>query len=179
MRRLLILALGLSPIAQAADLARLELAPGCALRLQRDHDDADAVCWRIDCRDSRRALGCDLSAMRRWSDWALSPDRRWLAVVSVGEGHPILELVDVDALRNGRGYRADYSLNPFPGRLWLAGWRDGRLQLVSDMPLAEWPLDPDTAVERMPTQEQWFALDPLHPEAGLVAIATPAADPGD
>lgn len=179
MRRLLALALLSGPIAQAADLARLELEPGCALRLQRSSEDADAVCWRIDCRDARRALGCDLSAMRRWSDWALSPDRRWLAVVSVGEGHPILELVDLDELRSGRGYRAHYSLNPFPGRLWLAGWREGRLQLVSDMPLAEWPLDPDTAVERMPTQEQWFALDPLRPQAGLSAIATLPADRGD
>lgn len=67
-----------------------------------------------------------------------SPNGRHLAVVSVGEGHPVLDILD--ATRAAAGTHGDRSLlfvDPYPGTIELVGWRGGRLLVRSDRPLAD------------------------------------------
>jgi len=71
-----------------------------------------------------------------------SPDDKYLAVVSVGEGHPVLEIFPLDQVLNPRDDEEDYfvepllAIDPFPGWVWIAGWQAPTvLRISSDMPL--------------------------------------------
>jgi hypothetical protein len=67
----------------------------------------------------------------------LSPDGRYLAVLSVGEGHPVLDILDLDRLLQGtHGDRSLFFVDPYPGAVELVGWEGSRLKVTSDRPLA-------------------------------------------
>jgi hypothetical protein len=51
----------------------------------------------------------------------LSP--RYLAVISVGEGHPMLDILDWPAMREERLSEVVYSFNPYPHLLDSMGWQ--------------------------------------------------------
>lgn len=71
-------------------------------------------------------------------DLSISPDGRYLAVVSVGEGHPVLDVLDLARVLAGtHGDRSLLTIDPYPGSIELAGWRGGCLRVRSDRPLAE------------------------------------------
>ena len=66
-----------------------------------------------------------------------SPDGRHLAVISAGEGHPVLDLLSLPRVLKGRHGRAPLlTLDPYPGMISLEGWAGGRLRVSSDRPLA-------------------------------------------
>lgn len=66
-----------------------------------------------------------------------SPDGRYLAVLSVGEGHPILDILDIDRVVAGtHGDRSLLCVDPYPGMIELVGWEGGWLKVRSDRPLA-------------------------------------------
>lgn len=117
-------------------------------------------CWSQVCASVQPVeLGCDLSAMRQVVSVSVSPDRTWLAVLSVGEGHPMLEVVALDALLDRRAYRVMTTINPYPGTIDVAGWHDGELHLSSDMPLPELPLADGDPLTRMGDADEVYALD--------------------
>ncbi len=62
-----------------------------------------------------------------------SPDGRYLAVMSVGEGHPIIEVVDLPQLLKQQQYTVLHSINPYPGVAYLEGWQGAELHIASDM----------------------------------------------
>jgi hypothetical protein len=137
------------------------VSAGCDLLVQ-DKGLESETCWSLAC-ESRKAvdLGCDLSALHQVAALSPSPDGRWLGVVSVGEGHPFLEVVDLESLLAGRGYKALTTINPYPGTINIQGWTDSALLVTSDMPLPELPLadgDGDIAGRMLPSQ-QVFALE--------------------
>ncbi|HWQ10381.1 MAG TPA: hypothetical protein VN436_14775, partial [Holophaga sp.] len=60
------------------------------------------------------------------------------AVVSVGEGHPVLDVLDLARVLAGtHGDHSLLTLDPYPGFIELAGWRGGCLRVRSDRPLAD------------------------------------------
>lgn len=66
-----------------------------------------------------------------------SPDGRYLAVLSVGEGHPVLDILDIHRVVAGtHGDRSLRFVDPYPGMIELVGWERGRLKVKSDRPLA-------------------------------------------
>lgn len=114
-----------------------QVSPQCTLAVDVRRD-AGAACWRLRCGSGKsRRLGCDLTAMHQITSLSVAPDYRHLAVMSVGEGHPILELVDLPVLLKHRRYVARCTVNPFPGMLDVIGWRHDGLLIDSDVPLTE------------------------------------------
>ncbi len=66
-----------------------------------------------------------------------SPDGQYLAVVSVGEGHPILEVVDLPHLLQTKNYRALQKVDPYPGIVEIQEWKGHQLYIQSDVLLTE------------------------------------------
>ncbi len=160
---------GAVAVAISTDAAAHESAGSARAMTERLSDRCELVvhvgeesesCWSQVC-DSRRPvdLGCDLSAMRQVVAVSASPDRQWLAVLSVGEGHPMLEVVALDVLLERREYRVMTTINPYPGTIGLADWQDGELHVVSDMPLSELLLASGDPMARMSDTDDVYALD--------------------
>lgn len=149
----------LQPLLLAAGLLTARVSDTCELRVRQDDVEVGS-CWSVVCESQETVdLGCALSAMVQAADLSVSPDRRWLAVVSVGEGHPFLEVVDLQALLAGQGYKALTTINPYPGTINLEGWTGTALLVTSDMPLPD--LSPDGgAIDQMLPAVQTFALEP-------------------
>ena len=65
-----------------------------------------------------------------------SPDGRYLAVLSVGEGHPILDVLSLPRVLEGtHGELPLRTIDPYPGSIELAGWEGTKLKVLSDRPL--------------------------------------------
>lgn len=129
----------------------------CTLVVQ-NHDPESAPetgGWQLRCPGAAdRPLGDGLSAMYQVAQLLPSPDHRWLAVVSVGEGHPILEIVDAQKLLLDQEYKVVHEINPYPGTLSADRWEGDALRISSDV-----ALELGEARDRA-------AADPLLPETG-------------
>lgn len=125
-----------------------------------DFGEESQSCWSHVCKSATPVeLGCDLSAMRQVGDVSVSPDRKWLAVISVGEGHPMLEVLDLGRLLEKHEYAALTTINPYPGTINLHGWREGALLVTSDVPLPEMPLTDGDIFDLMSDHQKLFAVD--------------------
>jgi hypothetical protein len=125
------------------------VSPKCQISVQ-NRSDFGGACWSLACDSKKtRKLGCELAAMSTVGVVSASPDRRWLAVISAGEGHPFLEIVDLGRLVRDRGYRALLTINPYPGTINLVRWSSDALIVESDMPLTEMPIPLEEAESRM------------------------------
>ena len=114
---------------------RADLSPRCALEVDVRKDDQPG-CWRIDCVDAvPRELGCDATALHQVVDVQIAPDQQWMAVTSVGEGHPMLELVALPEFLAGKPYRALCTINPYPGTVYFERWEAGKPRVISDVDL--------------------------------------------
>ena len=123
--------------ADGSEVVRAALTPRCALEADIRRDEQPA-CWRLDCVDqSPRELGCDLTAMHQVA--GLSPDAsgEWLAVLSVGEGHPFVEVVPLAPWLDQGRYLAQCTINPYPGTIDVESWNGGSLWLSSDVDLQQ------------------------------------------
>ena len=67
------------------------------------------------------------------SDIKAAPDGEYLAVLSVGEGHPVLEVIDLPKLLEEKTYTVLHKLDPYPGVIEIHSWDGVRLQVSSDM----------------------------------------------
>jgi hypothetical protein len=75
--------------------------------LRASSTDPAETCWTLACSTKpSESLGCGVTAMSQVAEFAVSPDARWLAVVSMGEGHPWLEVVPLKPLLRQHRYRA-------------------------------------------------------------------------
>ncbi len=77
------------------------------------------------------------SAMQAIVEFQPDPLGIWLALVSVGEGHGILEIFDLQAWIAKQPLMPLYSINPYPGWITLEGWSDGRLRFSTDRQLPQ------------------------------------------
>ncbi|MEP7008765.1 MAG: hypothetical protein ABJC13_00430 [Acidobacteriota bacterium] len=114
----------------------------CELRVERkDPLDPSESCWSLACQGKRTTkIGCGVTALSEVGEISVSPDRKWLAVVSVGEGHPMLEVVDLLRFTEVHVYEPLTTVNPYPGTINLAGWETHTLLVSSEMPLDLLPL---------------------------------------
>lgn len=72
----------------------------------------------------------------------ISPQDEYMAVLSEGEGHPIVEIFEIKKIFSQRDGLEDemisstLSVDPYPGTIWIRGWKSDTLLLIdSDMPL--------------------------------------------
>jgi hypothetical protein len=87
---------------------------------------------------------------------SVSPDDKYLAVISVGEGHPIIEVFHLGEVLISSHSTEENSVNslltidPYPGYVWILGWRaPSVLRVASDMPLERL----DKSERRVPIQD--------------------------
>lgn len=72
---------------------------------------------------------------------SISPGDEYLAVLSVGEGHPYLEVFRLEELIGSRDSNWDVtvepigSIDPYRGSISIVGWRKTQLVVQSDVPL--------------------------------------------
>ena len=125
-------------------------------------DEAEGARWLlVGAEGERTELGVGLSDLHVVDSLESSSDRDYLAVISVGEGHPILEVVDLRRLLAEKAFETLWEVNPWPGFVAILGWRDGTLRLQSDMPLF-FPPDESRLIPSqllLPKPEE-FSLDP-------------------
>lgn len=113
--------------------ATAQISAQCAVTADIRSDEREA-CWHLLCGSAEPTLlGCDLTAMHQVTSLSVSPDRKRLAVISVGEGHPIIELVDLPRLLKQRKYTSLCTFNPFPGTLNVTGWNKSEALVESDV----------------------------------------------
>jgi hypothetical protein len=144
-----------------SDALTFTVSKTCKLRVHRAAPSSD-TCWFLACKAKKRVdLGCDLTEMSEVSEVSVSPDRRWLGVISVGEGHPILEIVDLAQWLSSHEYRALKSIDPYPGTINLAGWSGTALLVSSDMPLPQLPMANGNPETYMLSPPQVFGIE-LH-----------------
>jgi hypothetical protein len=65
-------------------------------------------------------------------DFQISPTQSFLAIVSVGEGHPILDVVDLKRLLEHKIVKSLLSINPYPGLIHIEKWQKEQLIVVTD-----------------------------------------------
>ncbi len=97
---------------------------------------SDGAHWFwLNARNSgmNESLGIFETAFHLVDSIKASPDGRYLAVMSVGEGHPIIEVVDLPQLLNQQQYTVLHSINPYPGVANIEGWQGAELQIASDI----------------------------------------------
>jgi hypothetical protein len=64
------------------------------------------------------------------ADISLSPNQKYLSVISVGEGHPLLEvflfseIINISKQENNKNIEVVYNLNPYPGYVSIENWSD-------------------------------------------------------
>lgn len=73
---------------------------------------------------------------------AISPKDEYLAVLSEGEGHPIVDIFKLKTIFRPRDGLEDamippvLTIDPYPGTIWIRGWQsDACLLIESDVPL--------------------------------------------
>ena len=89
---------------------------------------------------------------------AASPGDTYLAVLSEGEGHPMVDLFDLGEVLDTRDSDDDQAvkplliIDPYPGGVWIIRWRnDSVLEIRSDAPLDRL----DKAERRVPAADPW------------------------
>ncbi len=121
--------------------------------------------WNLNLR-----LGSLDAAFMTISNILASPDGKFLAVISVGEGHPILEVVNLPLLLQEKRYQVLHEFDPYPGVISLHSWNGAELQVYSNMLLPR----RDRATGRVPTEymldnDELFALNALTGEIRAVS----------
>jgi hypothetical protein len=98
--------------------------------------EGEEAVWSLCSRDGRsHSLAAPQTSLLRVAEVRVSPSGRYVAIVSVGEGHPILDVVDLYAVLGGRGPEPLVSINPYPGTINVTGWDGEHLVVESDSPL--------------------------------------------
>lgn len=75
---------------------------------------------------------------------SISPDDKWIAVITVGEGHPLIAVYDLQSVLHGDD--ADYNregkkgftplfVDPYPGYVEIIAWKGDNLMINSDVAL--------------------------------------------
>lgn len=82
-----------------------------------------------------REIGNNLSQLAEVHQLLLSPDGKYLAVLSVGEGHPVIEVIDLQKLRDKYEYTTLHVLDPYPGTMTIDRWEGSKLIIDSNVPL--------------------------------------------
>ncbi|SEH04185.1 hypothetical protein [Candidatus Venteria ishoeyi] len=120
--------------------------------------------WFVESASGQsRSLPNMSAAMLQVSDIAIDEQGQWLAVLSVGEGHPILEVFALKSILQNSG-KAQWEINPYPGWLSLEGWQAGILSLQTDRLLSGKVYDSSDWPEAETTQTYY-----LNPKTGKLS----------
>jgi len=68
-------------------------------------------------------------------DMKVSKNSKYLAVYMVGEGHPWIEIYDLQKMINEQKQELITDINPYPGNAALIGWQNDNIIIESDINL--------------------------------------------
>lgn len=101
---------------------------------QKDSTNA----WYImDKSNGKSLIGYDFSMFNSIFQMTVSPDEKYLAILSAGEGHPVVEILDLQKLLKNKEYKKLAELNPYPGYISIKKWQKNKLIIESDAMLTE------------------------------------------
>ncbi len=116
-----------------------------------------------------REIGSNLSCLHQVDHILPSPTNRYLVVASVGEGHPMVEVIDLEKLRLQSKYVVLQTIDPYPGTVSIDRWDGSYLIVNSNLPLTlrkeDGRVDPDLILPR----DEAFSLDV---ETGVIKSCT-------
>jgi hypothetical protein len=123
-------------------------------------------------------LGTISASLQNITQIKASPEGQYLAVISVGEGHPLLEVIDLPQLLQQKTYHVFQTLDPYPGFVEIQEWKGNQLHVKSDMLLTE--LDRQTG--RVPSEyalswQETFAVNPV--SGAITGISEGAKNPAE
>jgi hypothetical protein len=123
-------------------------------------EDENGAYWFIlkDMGRSRE-LGSNLSCLYQVDHILPSPDNRYLAVLSVGEGHPMAEVIDLEKLRLQSKYVVLQTIDPYPGIVSIERWDGAYLIVNSNMPLTLRKEDGRVDLDLILSKDEAFSLD--------------------
>jgi hypothetical protein len=115
-------------------------------------------------------IGSISAALGLITDIKASSDGKYLAVLSVGEGHPLLEVIDLPQLLGKKTYTVLHKIDPYPGVVEIQSWQGLQLHFESDMLLmhrdkTSGRVPPDLAL----SSQEIFALNALTGEISGVS----------
>ncbi len=92
-------------------------------------EDGDALGW-VDAAENLRLVRAETDVLAQIQSVAVSPDSARVAIVSVGEGHPVVTVYQVADLvtggsRAGERLPAEKTVDPYPLAIEAVKWRDG------------------------------------------------------
>lgn len=88
--------------------------------------------WFVLAPSGNRKIPESPSSLAYVSEIKPSLDNRFLAIISVGEGHPILDIIDLPKLLTENEPRTITTVNPYPGTINVERWSGNRLIVKSD-----------------------------------------------
>jgi len=106
-----------------------------------------------------REIGSNLSCLHQVHQILPSPDNKHLAVLSVGEGHPILEVIDLEKLRLQSKYVVLQEIDPYPGTVSIDRWDGSYLIVNSNVPLTQRKEDGRVDPDHILPKDETFSLD--------------------
>lgn len=132
---LLLLGLLIIPTTHALDpMLKVDLGDQGQL-LVLNLSDHSQPWYLLDGPSGSVSLGEQLAGFYQVHALSVSPDQRYLAVLSAAEGHPLVEVFDLPALLQQQSQTPLYQLNPYPGAIELIGWQQQSLLVASNVPL--------------------------------------------
>jgi hypothetical protein len=146
----------------------------CVINTQ--NDGPQWFVFNADAWGQNERLGSFDAALMLITEIKASADGQYLAVLSVGEGHPMLEVIDLPKLLQSKSYSVLQTIDPYPGVVAFQSWNGSQLQIDSDVFLTR--RDPKTG--RVPDEmtlstQETFALNVLTGE--ITGISEGAKNP--
>lgn len=81
---------------------------------------------------TNQRLEAQPNSMSIVSDILVSPARKYVAISSVGEGHPIIDVVELESLLDNKEPHPFVSINPYPGVVNVDKWEGEKLLINCD-----------------------------------------------
>jgi hypothetical protein len=106
-----------------------------------------------------REIGFNLSCLHLVDHILPSTDNKYLAVLSVGEGHPIVEVIDLEKFRLQSKYVVLQEIDPYPGTVSIDRWDGSYLIVNSNMPLTLRKEDGRVDPDHLLPKDETFSLD--------------------
>jgi len=88
--------------------------------------------WFIFSDAGNRRLKIVPNSMLIVSEFIVSPSQQYVAINSVGEGHPIIDIIELKNLLDDKEPNILISINPYPGVVNMVGWVGEKLLVTSD-----------------------------------------------
>ena len=148
--------------------------PGGRLQLSQDVDPASGFvrhhAWTLVSRQGKeKRLGDHPAAMNAIHQLSASPDGRFLAVLSAGEGHPVLEISPLAPLLQGHDLAPRITLNPYPQGITVRGWERDGLRVATPVLLTRAGRDGFVPIVLDLEEDQDFLVDPTRRQVSALS----------